>query len=152
MISSSSSGADASSPKESLRKDSGMCFEYNNPNTQLEFRDTQIIPDNGRFYAIGTCAPYWNNNPVPNPGVKLYSSVDLASWKYEGILIDAAKLPDDSWYKDRFWAPEIARIKSKYYLTFNCQNESAAHKHFHGCGIAVAEKITGPYKIGRAHV
>jgi beta-xylosidase len=126
---------------------SGAVFTYQNPNPQLEFRDTHIVPDNGKFYAVGTCPPYWDNKPKPNPGVKLFSSDNLKDWKYEGLLIDAEKLPADAWYKDRFWAPELRKIQGKYYLTFNCQNESREYEHFHGCGMAVADKIIGPYRV-----
>lgn len=119
-------------------------FNYQNPNPALDVRDTVILPDNGKFYSIGTCPPYWSG---PNPGVKLFVSDNMVDWKFETMLIDAEKLPPETWYKDRFWAPELHKIKGKYYLTFNCLNESEKYKHYHACGIAVADKITGPYKV-----
>ena len=125
-------------------------FRYINPITSLEFRDTHIIPYNDKYYAVGTCAPYWGGE---NPGVKLYISDDLQNWKFDRMLIDAAKLDSTVWYKDRFWAPELRKIGEKFYLTFNCQNNSGAYgdvanqKHYHACGIAVADSITGPYTV-----
>jgi len=119
-------------------------FVYKNPNPQVEMRDTDILPDNGRFYAVGTCPPYWEG---PNPGVKLYVSNNLIDWKFEKLLIDANTLPESNWYIDRFWAPELAKIKGKYYLTFNSENNRKGYEHFHACALAVSEKIDGPYKV-----
>lgn len=127
-----------------------VTFTYTNPIVDMDFRDTHIIPDNGIYYAVGTCAPYWGG---ANPGVKIYSSNDLQSWKFEKMLIDASLLDSAAWYKDRFWAPELRKIGSRYYLTFNCQNNSGNYgdidnqKHYHACGVAVADSILGPYKV-----
>jgi xylan 1,4-beta-xylosidase len=124
-------------------------FTYQNPNLQLPFRDTHIVPDGGRFYAVGTSEPFWSG---ANPGVKLYVSDDLREWSFVDLLIDAASLPDDVWYKDRFWAPELRRIGDRYYLTFNCQNNSGSYaeanpSHFHAVGLAAADRIEGPYTV-----
>ncbi|MBE0673694.1 MAG: family 43 glycosylhydrolase, partial [Bacteroidales bacterium] len=127
----------------------GDQFSWTNPVNDLEFRDTHIIPDNGKFYAVGTCEPVWGG---PNPGVKLYSSDDLVNWKFEHLLIDAFALDSNVWYRDRFWAPELRKIGDTYYLTFNCQNNSGSYadpdmKHFHAPGIATAKNINGPYTV-----
>ncbi len=79
--------------------------------------------------------------------MRLYSSANWKDWRDEGLMIDAAGLPDDVWYKDRFWAPEIHKIRGRYYITFNSRNESEEHEHHHACGVAVADEVTGPYKV-----
>lgn len=125
-------------------------FEYQNPLLSLTFRDTDILPDGGLYYAVGTCTPVWGGQ---NPGVKLYVSNDLVHWHFDRLLIDAAKLDSNVWYRDRFWAPELHKINGKYMLSFNCQNNSgdygdvANQKHYHACGLAVADKVTGPYTV-----
>lgn len=127
-----------------------VVFKYQNPILDMDFRDTHIIPEGDKYYAVGTCAPYWGG---VNPGVKLYSSDDLTHWKFEKLLIDASRLDSTVWYKDRFWAPELRRIGNKYYLTFNCQNNSgdygdvAGQKHYHACGVAVSDRIDGEYTV-----
>lgn len=131
-------------------RDESKEFFYRNPNTLLPFRDTHIIPYDSVFYAIGTSPPYWGG---PNAGVKLYRSPDLKNWEYVTLLIDAAALDDDVWYKDRFWAPELHRFNNRFFLTFNCQNSgggsyaSEEMKHFHACGLAIADNIEGPYRV-----
>lgn len=129
---------------------SASFFHYQNPNTNLKFRDTHIIPDDGIFYAIGTSRPYWGGE---SPGVKLYKSKDLKNWKFVDLLIDAKKLDDNVWYKDRFWAPELHEFNGTWYLTFNCQNNDGGNyasenkKHYHACGMAVSDKPEGPYRV-----
>lgn len=125
-------------------------FKYENPITSMDFRDTHILSYNNKYYAVGTCEPYWGGK---NPGVKLYVSENLKDWKFDRLLIDASKLDSTVWYTDRFWAPELKKINDKFYLTFNCQNNSGGYgdvenqKHFHACGVAVADDITGPYTV-----
>ncbi len=131
-------------------RDDRKDFFYRNPNTQLPFRDTHIVPHDSVFYAIGTSPPYWGG---PNAGIKLYRSPDLKNWEYVNLLIDAAALDEDVWYKDRFWAPELHRINNRFFLTFNCQNSGGGNyasenmKHFHACGLAIADNIEGPYRV-----
>lgn len=125
-------------------------FVYKNPIHSLDLRDTHIVPYNNRYYAVGTCPPYWGG---ANPGVKLYVSDNLQDWTFNRMLIDASKLDSTVWYKDRFWAPELRQIGQRFYLTFNCQNNSGGYgdvenqKHYHACGIAVADRIEGPYTV-----
>lgn len=126
---------------------SNKFFSYTNPITNgIEggIRDAQVFFDNGKYYMTGTSAPFWEG---ANPGVKLYSSDDLLNWKFEKLLIDRAKLDPSVWYYDRFWAPEIHKIKQKYYLLFNSRNQSERYKHSHGTAVAVADQLTGPYRI-----
>jgi len=122
-------------------------FRYQNPITSGidgGIRDAQIIEDNGRYYLIGTAPPFWKGE---SPGVRLYSSDNILDWTYEGLLIDRSQLDPSVWYYDRFWAPEIARIQGQYYLLVNCRNELGTQPHPHGCCVAVADQITGPYTI-----
>jgi beta-xylosidase len=113
-------------------------------------RDCQVIEDNAKYYLIGTSSPFFGyRTGEASPGIKIYSSTDLLNWKYEKLLIDRSKLDSTLWYLDRFWAPEIHKIKEKYYLTFNCSNESKIENKFHGLhsGIAVSNEILGDYTV-----
>ncbi|MDN5210764.1 family 43 glycosylhydrolase [Fulvivirgaceae bacterium BMA12] len=133
-----------STPKE-------LTFTYTNPITSgIEggIRDAQIFEDNGKYYLTGTSYPFWPREGK-NPGVKIYSSSDLLNWKFEKLLIDRNTLDSTVWYLDRFWAPEIHKIKDKYYLLFNCQNETTEgfmEKGQKG-GVAVANQLFGDYKV-----
>lgn len=85
-------------------------FSYKNPVYSAAIdsvRDCQIIADGGRYYLIGTCPPYWKD---ANPDIKLYSSDDLLNWRFERLLLNREDVPEDAWYRDRFWAPEIHKV------------------------------------------
>lgn len=123
-------------------------FTYKNPITEGidkgGLRDCQVIRDHGKWYMTGTCAPV---HVGANPGVSLYSSDDLKNWSFEKYLVSRAELDSSVWYYDRFWAPEIHKIKNKYYLLFNSRNETEMFKHDRGTCIAVSDKLTGPYEV-----
>ncbi|MCD6378044.1 MAG: family 43 glycosylhydrolase [Planctomycetes bacterium] len=124
-----------------------MLFKYKNPIYSLAIeaiRDCQITKVDDIYYLTGTSPPFWEG---PNPGVKLYSSKNLLNWKFENLLIDRAKLAPNVWYYDRFWAPEIHHAHGRFWLTFNCRNETAEPPFPHSTGLAVADSITGPYEI-----
>ncbi len=132
-----------------LRKEQArQSFDYQNPIRSQAIdggiRDPHIINWDGKYYLTGTSYPFTRGNRT---GVRLWSSDDLKNWKMEGILIDSSKLPEDVWYRDTFWANEIHIGKGKFWLTFNAANMSAEHKAQHSCGLAVADKITGPYTV-----
>ena len=107
-------------------------------------RDPMILVHDGRYYLTGTQPPYWEG---VNDGVRMWSSADLEHWEDHGLILKREDMPEDLWCRDRFWAPELFEADGVFYLTFNCRNESKEHPHFHSCGIAKADKVTGPYTI-----
>lgn len=126
-------------------------FTYQNPIVngidENGLRDCQILKDDDYWYLTGTSYPYWNYQESDgnlNKGVVLYKSSDLNNWEFVKYIIEA----DDAskWYYKRFWAPEIHKIKGKYYATFNCRNDNVGYTGQH-LGYAVANHIEGPYKI-----
>jgi beta-xylosidase len=127
-------------------------FEYQNPiknGIDGGMRDCQVFEDDGRYYLVGTSYPFWYWSKEKNPGVKIYSSDDLLNWKFEKLLIERSKLDSTVWYLDRFWAPEIHKIKGKYHLLFNCQNESTVNYKVKGqhSGVAISDNLLGDYKV-----
>lgn len=127
-------------------------FTYCNPNKQVPMRDTQIIPnpDDGKFYAIGTLQ--WGGvDSLKNAGFRLYVSDDMINWKEDKWIMRCVDIPKDSWIgNERYWAPEIHKINGLWYLTYNCASKLPADSKWywcaHGSGIAVADKIEGPYR------
>ena len=137
------SGAISSNKNEKI-------FKYTNPITRdsiLSMRDYFIIKVGDKWYATGTSAPVWTG---PNPGVKLLVSDDLVNWKFQSWLIDASKLPKDTPYNGRFWAPEIHFIQNRYWLTVNSgqvTEEDPKGMSTHSIWLFSADKVTGPYKL-----
>ncbi len=126
-----------------------------------EVRDPAIIRDGDTYYMTFTMWPFANReegrmNLVDNgssPGIQLFSSKDLKTWKSENWLVKSSELPVDSPYKHRFWAPEIHKFNSKFYLIFTADNWSKPRYNPAGnwgaagyAFVGVSDKITGPYK------
>ncbi|MHB1461109.1 MAG: glycoside hydrolase family 43 protein [Armatimonadota bacterium] len=116
-------------------------FTYCNPIATEPVRDSFILRVDGIWYMTGTSEPFG-----PEPGqkhyTKLWSSPDLLHWKLERILLQ--QRPGE-WYQRRFWAPEIFQYQGRFYLTVNCSRAEPSEEH--GVLLAVANRITGPYKV-----
>lgn len=124
-------------------------FRYRNPISAgidpRGIRDCQVFRDGGRWYLTGTAYPVWPKEDKfgeLNPGVVLYSSEDLLTWKFEKVLV---RPNPERWYFQRFWAPEVRRIDGRYYATFNCRNDLLGDNVLR-IGYAVADALTGRYR------
>ncbi|MGN0753576.1 MAG: glycoside hydrolase family 43 protein [Aristaeellaceae bacterium] len=116
-----------------------------NPNPQPgNIRDPFIINVDGVYYLTGSHPPFWK---LPCPGLKLYKSTDLTNWIFVCDLVRREDIPENAWYIDRLWAPEILRRKEGFYLTFNARNENPQYAHSHGVAIAFSPQIEGPYEV-----
>ena len=128
---------------------------------QSELRDPCIIREGDTYYLVFTMYPFRSREELrlhePNqggsPGIALYSSCDLKSWKFENWLVKSADLPETCPYKNRFWAPEIHKIAGRFYLIFTAdnwlQNEYNPAGRWGTAGwafVGIADKITGPYE------
>ncbi|WP_346985068.1 family 43 glycosylhydrolase [Chryseobacterium sp. POE27] len=138
--------AQSEKSKTSLQKE----FRYTNPITRdsaISMRDHFIIKVDDMWYCVGTSNPVWTG---PNPGVRMLISKDLINWKQHSFIIDAKKLPKDTPYNGRFWAPEIHFIQGKYWLTVNSgkvTKEDPKGMATHSVWLFSADKVTGPYKL-----
>ena len=110
-------------------------------------RDCQVLRDGDWWYMTGTSYPHWHRqeeNGNYNKGVVLYKSKDLKNWKFVKYIVESGS--KDKWYHRRFWAPEIQKIKGKYYALFNCRNDELGFVGQYP-GYAVADNIEGPYTV-----
>ena len=117
-------------------------FSWQNPLSPI-LRDPQIVVVDHVYYLIGTAPPFFEHLGQ-SPGVPLWSSTDLNHWTSLGFIV----VPDKTaWYQIRFWAPEVFYNSDdrKFYCTFNCPSPSP--KGPQCVGLAVADKITGPYTV-----
>lgn len=126
-------------------------FTYQNPIWQgidsMGLRDCQVLKDGDWWYLTGTAWPHWEGaekNGILNKGVPLYKSKNLINWQFVKYIVER---PDSTkWYYRRFWAPEVHKIKGKYYTIFNCRNAETGYDWQH-IGYAVADNIEGPYEV-----
>ncbi|MBN2137970.1 MAG: family 43 glycosylhydrolase [Sedimentisphaerales bacterium] len=151
-------------------KEGVTTFTYSNPlafsyealgAARRELRDPCIIRQADTYYLVFTVWPFSNRqanrldrpNQGGSPGIKLYSSKDLKSWRFENWLVKSSELPKDCPYKNRFWAPEIHKIAGRFYLIFTADNW--LRNEYNPAGgwgtagyafVGVADDITGPYR------
>jgi len=126
-------------------------FTYQNPISigidPKGLRDCQIIKEGEWWYMTGTAHPFWEHEEKDgdlNNGVPLYKSKNLLEWEFVKYIVER---PDASkWYYRRFWAPEIHKIRGKFYVTFNCRNADKGYDWQH-IGYAVSDHIEGPYTV-----
>jgi beta-xylosidase len=123
-------------------------FAWENPITDglnsYGVKDVDIIGDGGNWYLVAT------EMRVPaqqKRGLVLYRSADLVHWREVAVLLDRRTIAADAWYRDGWLAPEIHKRKGKYYAIFNCQNDRLRPYRLPGCGLAVADRIEGPYRM-----
>jgi hypothetical protein len=107
-------------------------------------KDIFIHTENNQFYLVGTD---YKNPFKSNNNVRLYTSNDLNIWKASENLIQPRYISSQSWCYDIFNAPEIHKYKNKYYLTFNGGNSIKRPYKKTGFGVAVSDKINGPYRL-----
>lgn len=111
---------------------------YRNP-LPVALGDPYVLYDNGRYYMYGT-------GGGSKDGFLAYSSDDLVNWSREGQVYSGNS--ESSWCIGDFWAPEVYRVKDKYYMFFSAQwrdNPTKEAENFR-IGVAVADKPTGPFK------
>ena len=111
---------------------------YSNP-LPVAFGDPYVLYDSdGRYYMYGTGGGAKN-------GYAVYSSPDLVNWTNEGQVYYGAT--EDSWCIGAFWAPEVYKVRDKYYMFYSAQwrdNPTNEGENFR-IGVAVADKPTGPF-------
>ena len=112
----------------------------------ITIRDPMIVVVGDTYYITGTQPPYWRG---PNDGVRLWSSKDMKTFTYHGIILARTDIPEEMWCRDRFWAPEIFDGEDGwFYLTATAKNDSEKYPYpKFGVLLAKSKEITGPYEI-----
>ena len=125
-----------------------------------ELRDPAVVREGNTYYLIYTHYPFSHSTSLDatrpdynsSPGIRMYSSQDLKSWKFENRLVKSSELPKDCPYKHRFWAPEIHKIHGRFYLVFTADNWIKDGYNRGGkigvyiAFVGVAGKVTGRYQ------
>ncbi len=108
-------------------------------------KDFYILAEDSTFFLLGTS--YEDPFKPENKTLSLYESFNFKNWTLSSVLLELEGIAPSSWYKHVISAPEIHRIKNRYYLTFNGRNDSINPYGKLGFGIAVADKLRGPYEV-----
>ena len=124
-----------------------------------ELRDPCIIREGDSYHLVFTMFPFRGpnlqhfNEPDmgSSPGIRIFSSKDLAHWAAGPWLVKSSELPPDCPYKHRFWAPEIHKIAGRFYLIFTADNWLTKPPGMdvnlgYYAYVGVADKVDGPYQ------
>ncbi|MEO6316730.1 MAG: glycoside hydrolase family 43 protein [Chitinophagaceae bacterium] len=108
---------------------------YSNPLT-VKLGDPYMLYADSTYFLFGTGS---------RNGFPAYQSSDMVNWKSIGQVYTSDSVK--SWGIGSFWAPEVYKVKNKYYLFFSAQwrNNPANDLENFRIGVAVSDKPGGPY-------
>lgn len=113
-------------------------IEYKNPIINAYLADPYIRYENGFYYLFATGIAE-DKRYIP-----IYRSKDLSTWEFvRGAVINGKK---EDWNYKHFWAPEVIKIKEKFYLYYTASPDLSPENSGNRVGVAVADNIEGPYE------
>ena len=111
-----------------------------------------VLAHGGKYYLYGEHKVYGRAGNKAHVGVHIYSSDDLARWTDEGIALKVEDKPghdiEDGCVLERpkiLFCDKTGKFVMFFHLELKGQGYSAAR-----VGIAVADKVTGPYRFLRS--
>lgn len=109
-----------------------------NPLFEGWYADPEIHFFAGRYYVY----PTGSADFASQASFECWSSVDLTSWRNEGVILDFKDVPWSTNFAA--WAPSCAEKNGKYFFYFSAGDGA-------GLGVAVADSPAGPFRdaIGR---
>lgn len=115
---------------------------YKNP-LNIDIGDPYVLREPGRPYYIYGTGGGFNGSETAFP---TFTSTDLVNWTPVGQTY--LRNPADSWCTAWFWAPEVYKIKDRYYMFYSAQwrdNPTNEKENFR-IGVAVADTPAGPFR------
>ncbi len=125
--------------------------------------DGGIIFHDGKYYLYGQALrplgfdTEGRGGQVTERGVVMYSSCDLVTWKYEGVILSTEDKEDSPLRPPmRFERPKILYNKKTKKFVLWCHYIKFPGDHSFGegggeAGVAVADNVTGPYRFLGTH-
>ena len=101
----------------------------------INIRDPFVLADNGLYYLYGTRGnECWGRGT----GLDCYASRDLVNFEEP---VEVFTPPVDFWADKNFWAPEVHRVKDKYYMFVSFKADGVCR----GTQILKADSPLGPF-------
>lgn len=114
--------------------------EYTNPVTDRFGGDPAVLVDGDTVY-LYTGHDTSKNDTYVIPEYLCYSSKDMKSWNYEGVVMS---MKDVAWGDNNSaWAGQVAKYNDKYYMYFCSWDKTSQGKQ--SIGVAVSDSPTGPF-------
>lgn len=87
----------------------------------------------GRYTLVGTNY---------QDGFRAFTSGNLVDWQPAGVIWR----DETGACRGSYWAPEIHAWRGQFYLVFSCQMDLSSGSRGYRLGLAVADRVTGPYR------
>lgn len=110
---------------------------YKNPIINSYLADPNILYENGWYYFFAT------GEARDGRFVPIYKSKNLSQWEFIRGAVKNGEKTD--WNYKHFWAPEVIKIKDKFYLYYTASPDESPQNSGNRIGLAIADKIEGPY-------
>ena len=124
-------GACSTKPKASTD------LSYKNPIIEKYLADPCILVENGIYYLFAT------GGAEDERYIPIHRSKDLKNWEF--VRGAVARGDSTDWNYKHFWAPEVYKIKDKFYLYYTASPKYSPRNSGNHVGLAVADQIEGPY-------
>ena len=126
---------------------------FDNNGVHINAHGGGMLYDNGKYYWFGEHKTDGDGGNVANVGVHCYSSKDLYNWTDEGIALSVHPEGSGS-YIEKGCILERPKVihnakTGKYVMWFHLEPKGQGYNGAMS-GVAVADKVTGPYKFLRA--
>ncbi|NJK85584.1 MAG: family 43 glycosylhydrolase [Bacteroidales bacterium] len=111
---------------------------YTNPIIGKYLADPCIIYVDSLYYLFAT------GGAEDGKFIPIHSSPDLVNWKFlNGAVTNGS---ETDWNYKHFWAPEVIKIDSFYYLYFTASPKESPENSGNRVGVARSASINGPYE------
>lgn len=105
---------------------------YQNPvGDTIYVADPHVLQYDGIYYLYGTSA---------GDGFKAWKSTDLVEWSPLGYIY---RRNQQGWGTGSFWAPEVIRYQSRFYMIFSCKGPDTTGLRL---ALAVSDTPEGPFE------
>lgn len=111
---------------------------YTNPIINKYLADPYMRYENGYYYLFAT------GEAEDGRFIPIHRSTNLANWEFVRGAVENGSKTD--WNYKHFWAPEVMKIKNKYYLYYTASPEDSPANRGNRVGLAIADSIQGPYR------
>ncbi len=128
----------AQSKYRQVKESKAAWVTYQNPIIPAYLADPYICFENGFYYFFAT------GEAKDTRFIPIYRSKDLTNWEFVRGAVENGSKTD--WNYKHFWAPEVIKIKNKFYLYYTASPENSPANSGNRVGVAIANKIEGPYQ------
>ena len=111
---------------------------YTNPIINKYLADPYIRFEGGYYYLFAT------GGAGDGRFIPIHRSKDLVSWEFVRGAVTRGLKTD--WNYKNFWAPEVYKIKNKFYLYYTASPEYSPDNSGNRVCLAIADSIQGPFR------